>query len=491
MSRPLKLSFSLILFLFLSNHSIAQEKYPKPKAWLHVLVDKDTIEFGESFSLTLTYEVSDLNRVPVQFYEAGEQLLEIIKVFPSLGLIMNEGLENIVGTRVEDGLEGASTRYDIYRARITPLKSGALTIPSLSFQMKQFAMGQTLPADSLDQREGKLINAISAPLTIQVVEIKDSSKQSFFRIKGPLSISENLTNKLFNVGDTINYKVTISGPDVGLMLEMEINTNKNLLVSRNHIDYQDSMVSATEGFFSKTYYLSLIPTKSGTIRLEDIFKWPYVNEIRETQYIRPTSVVKVKGRRLKRLSKPNAESIFALDISESMQIQDYKPSRLFKGFELLEAYQKPFNRGKTLGFSGAVINLKAVPRDSSITKRAKRGTAIGNVIWLATQLMVSDTETKALIIVGDGDNTAGNVSVTAAAEYAKQNGVKIYTIGLGHTGRVPFGKDSFGRSNYVDNTFSEASFRLASEITGGKYYYFDDYESPEALMQIIYQEIHK
>lgn len=493
-NQGLKFCGSLIFLsaLFISHNSEAQGKYNEPKAWLRVLVDKDSVALGDSFLLTLIYEVSNQNKPSIQFYKPNEQLNTIVRTLTDLGLHFNEGIDEIKGIKVEDGIDGSSVQYHLYKAHIIPSKAGLLEIPSLTLKMKLFASGQSLPSDSLAYKESRLIDAVSRPRTVQVFKLKSIPEKKFPIVKGPLLISENLSQKTISTGDTLHYEISISGPNVGLTLEVEEKLVKSLQIHRDYISYHDSLTTVNEVGFTKTYYLSLVATKAGTFRLQDILQFPYLNALGDKVYIKPSAIIKAKGSRRKGSFPSKPTPVFALDISESMKIEDYKPSRLFKGFELLEAYNVSFGEGKTLGFSGAVINLKEAPLNDSITSYSpKRGTAIGNAIWLGTQLINLDTETKALIIVGDGDNTAGNVSVTAAAEYAKQHGVKIYTIGLGHTGRVSFGKDLSGRPKYVDNTFSETSLRLASEITGGNYYYFDDYESPEALMQIIYQEIHK
>jgi hypothetical protein len=56
----------------------------------------------------------------------------------------------------------------------------------------------------------------------------------------------------------------------------------------------------------------------------------------------------------------------------------------------------------------------------------------------------------------------------------KRRNSRIYTIGVGNKGIVPFGKDYFGTPNLVENTFSDSLFRWSSAITGGQYFWAKD-----------------
>ena len=66
-----------------------------------------------------------------------------------------------------------------------------------------------------------------------------------------------------------------------------------------------------------------------------------------------------------------------------------------------------------------------------------------------------NTKSKVLILLSDGDNTAGNIDPITAAKIANAYNIKIYTIAVGKEGRVPFGKDFFGNTRFVENTLDE------------------------------------
>ena len=64
-------------------------------------------------------------------------------------------------------------------------------------------------------------------------------------------------------------------------------------------------------------------------------------------------------------------------------------------------------------------------------------TAIGNALGLAISgLIDSDSESKVIILITDGDERGGNISAVASAEMASDNGIQIYPILVGREGPV-------------------------------------------------------
>ncbi|MDP3981602.1 MAG: VWA domain-containing protein [Chlamydiota bacterium] len=78
------------------------------------------------------------------------------------------------------------------------------------------------------------------------------------------------------------------------------------------------------------------------------------------------------------------------------------------------------------------------------------GTAIGDGIATAlTRLRKLESKSKIIILLTDGVNNAGNVDPNTAADLAKTIAVRVYTIGAGSKGRVPFpARDFFGNKVY-------------------------------------------
>jgi Ca-activated chloride channel family protein len=119
----------------------------------------------------------------------------------------------------------------------------------------------------------------------------------------------------------------------------------------------------------------------------------------------------------------------------------------------------------------------------------ERATAIGDAIALSVgRLREVKAKSKVLILLSDGENTAGIIDPQEAAEAARTLGVKIYTIGVGSTGRVPvLARDLFGKKayQYVNVRLDEATLKKLAETTGGRYFNAKD---TEALREV-YGEI--
>ena len=192
--------------------------------------------------------------------------------------------------------------------------------------------------------------------------------------------------------------------------------------------------------------------------------------------------------------------ILTLDISESMQIEDFKPNRL----ESAKNVAKTFINGRfqdrigLVVFSGESYSRCPLTSDYDLLKKyideinfdliSTRGTAIGSAIAIATNRMrTSKSESKIIILLSDGDNTAGNIDPLTAAEIAKAYNVKIYSIAIGKNGKVPFGKDYFGRTRYVDNSLDEKNLKEIAEITSGNFYRASNEDSLKKIFEEIDQ----
>lgn len=179
--------------------------------------------------------------------------------------------------------------------------------------------------------------------------------------------------------------------------------------------------------------------------------------------------------------------MLVIDISESMQIEDFRPNRL----EAAKNVARDFVSGRFQDRIGLVIFsgdaysrsplttdyelLNSYIDDISFELIENRGTAIGSAIAVATnRLRESDSNSKVMILLSDGDNTAGNIDPITAAKLAQAYDIKIYTIAIGKEGKVPFGQDFFGRPRYVENTLDETTLREIAKIGSGNFYRVSD-----------------
>ncbi len=119
------------------------------------------------------------------------------------------------------------------------------------------------------------------------------------------------------------------------------------------------------------------------------------------------------------------------------------------------------------------------------------GTAVGDGIAAAlARLKDIKSKSKVVILLTDGVNNTGKVDPLNAASLAQALKVKIYTIGAGSKGRVPFpGKDIFGNKVYswelID--LDEESLKEIARVSGGKYFRAVDTDS----LKRIYTDIDK
>jgi Ca-activated chloride channel homolog len=108
--------------------------------------------------------------------------------------------------------------------------------------------------------------------------------------------------------------------------------------------------------------------------------------------------------------------------------------------------------------------------DESTIGLAGDNTAIGDAIGLAIKRLKSQpADSRVLILLTDGANTAGEVSPLKAAELAASNKLKIYTIGVGADEmmvRSFFGSRKVNPSTDLD----ENTLVKIAESTGGRYF---------------------
>jgi Ca-activated chloride channel family protein len=107
-------------------------------------------------------------------------------------------------------------------------------------------------------------------------------------------------------------------------------------------------------------------------------------------------------------------------------------------------------------------------------RMAGDGTAIGDGLGLALKrLREVEASSKAIILITDGVNTAGQVSPLKAAQIAKELGVQVHTIGIG-SGQAPIGGQGIagifaGQAAQMAD-FDETTLKEVARLTGGVYF---------------------
>jgi Ca-activated chloride channel family protein len=215
------------------------------------------------------------------------------------------------------------------------------------------------------------------------------------------------------------------------------------------------------------------------------------------------------GTRLEEVKREGIDLMIALDVSASMLAEDIKPNRLEKAkHEVASLINKlDGDRVGIIAFAGEAFVQCPLTLDYGAAKIfldildtqtiPVPGTAIGAAIGKAVQSFESqERKYKVLILITDGEDHEGNP--VEAAERAAQEGVVIYTVGIGSPKGVPiplfdergnrigFKKDRKGQ--VVTTKLDELTLEKIALATNGKYYRAT---TGEVELERIYEEISK
>lgn len=187
------------------------------------------------------------------------------------------------------------------------------------------------------------------------------------------------------------------------------------------------------------------------------------------------------------LPQSGRDLMMAIDLSGSMAIEDMKKpnGKMESRFDLVMRVANDFldtRKGDRVGLilfgtraylqtplTFDIPTVKKMLDDSSIALPGPQ-TAIGDAIGLAVKKLKDyPGDSKALVLLTDGENNSGALQPMQAAEIAKQNGIRIYTIGLGGGQmmiQTTFGQRLVNTSEDLDTTVLEK----IAKMTGGKYF---------------------
>jgi len=197
--------------------------------------------------------------------------------------------------------------------------------------------------------------------------------------------------------------------------------------------------------------------------------------------------------------------ILAVDVSESMAALDFR--QVGKVINRLEAVKTVINdfiskrTGDRIGmvvFGTHAYTQLPMTRDyntiSSVLERLKIGaagkkTAIGDAIGISLKRL-EDIKSKSnmIILLTDGQSNTGELSPRTATEIAVQKGVKIYTVGVGTKGKVPFliRHPMLGEQYiYQQVNFDEDTLKDISQKTKGIYFRAEDTQSLQKIYDTI------
>ena len=199
-------------------------------------------------------------------------------------------------------------------------------------------------------------------------------------------------------------------------------------------------------------------------------------------------------------TRTNAEGIdivLAIDVSGSMLARDFRPDRISAAKEVAASFVAD-RYGDRIGlvvFAGEAFTQSPLTTDQSTLQTLlsrirsgviEDGTAIGNGLATAiNRLRESDSKSKVVILLTDGVNNRGQIAPLTAAQIAAEQGIKVYTIGVGTRGEAPYpvfdDNGNVVRTVMMKSEIDEKIMREIASATGGEYFRATDKQALKAI----------
>ena len=199
--------------------------------------------------------------------------------------------------------------------------------------------------------------------------------------------------------------------------------------------------------------------------------------------------------------------LLLLDISVSMNAEDFKPNRINIAKSTISKF---INKRKTdriglVVFGGEATTISPLTTDYNLLVEQLNATAVGDAgngtaIGLAittglNRLKSKTTKNKVMVLLTDGENNAGNITPLQAAKIAKEMGIKIYAIGIGNDAGayIPIYDPKYGK-RYIRDAATGArvktkldniALKEVAAVTNGKFFAATNNQG----LQTIYEEI--
>ena len=155
------------------------------------------------------------------------------------------------------------------------------------------------------------------------------------------------------------------------------------------------------------------------------------------------------GTKLETVKREGVDIVFALDVSKSMLAEDIAPNRLEKAKRLVSEIinQLGSDRIGIIAYAGQAFPQLPITTDYGAAKMflqsmntdmlSSQGTAINEAINLATTYYDDEEQTnRVLFIISDGEDHSEGTTIEAV-ETAVDNGIRIFTIGVGQSKGAP------------------------------------------------------
>lgn len=199
----------------------------------------------------------------------------------------------------------------------------------------------------------------------------------------------------------------------------------------------------------------------------------------------------------KQVKSEGYDLMLAVDISSSMQAVDFSTqTKVISRLDVTKDVVGKFvlgRRGDRVGLvtfgQHAYLHVPLTLDTVSVSRMladtmagmAGNATAIGDAIGLSVRTLRERPKgSRVLVLLTDGEDNASSIPPLEAAKLAKQYGIRIYTVGVGRNGQVPF-PTRFGGYAMVEVAIDEALLKEIAEVTGGQYFLATDQKALESI----------
>lgn len=180
--------------------------------------------------------------------------------------------------------------------------------------------------------------------------------------------------------------------------------------------------------------------------------------------------------------------MLVLDVSGSMEAQDYLPNRLAAAKETAINFIESRSEDRiglvlfaseALSYAPLTLDhdfLIRMVRQISFSQLPKQGTAIGSAVAVGINRMrVAANPSQVMVLLTDGANNRGEIDPITAAKLAATYNIRLYSIGIGRP--TPSGTDVA--------ELDETTLRRMASLTGGDYFRVDN----SLRLKTVFEEI--
>ncbi len=205
---------------------------------------------------------------------------------------------------------------------------------------------------------------------------------------------------------------------------------------------------------------------------------------------------------IKKVKNKGYDLLLAVDISASMQALDFStPSKQINRLDVTKEVVGKFVRGRKGDRVGLITfgqhaylhvpltfdTLSVVKMlENTVSGMAGNATAIGDAIGLSVRTLRERPKgSRVLILLTDGIDNSSSIPPLEATKLAQEYGIRIYTIGVGKKGAVPFPTN--GTYAMAEIPIDEELLQNIAETTGGQYFSATNHKALESIYHTIDQ----